>query len=76
MKKYAVLDSENIVTNVIVAGSLELAESITSQKCIYVTDLTGNPYIGYAYSDGTFAGPTPVIIDAGPPDEDAAPVTP
>jgi hypothetical protein len=73
MKNYAVLDSENIVTNIIVAGSLEVAEATTSQKCIYATDLTGAPYIGYAYSDGVFSGPEPVIADFGPPDEDAAP---
>jgi hypothetical protein len=73
MKTYAVLDSNNVVENIIVAASLEIAESATSQKCIYVTDLTGQPIIGYPYSDGVFSGPEAILPEPTPPDEDAAP---
>lgn len=36
MKTYAVLDKDSIISNVIVAASLEVAESITSSSCVFV----------------------------------------
>lgn len=59
MKTYAVLNG-NVVENVIIASSLEIAESITSSTCIFVTPETGNPYIGLSYADGVFEQPTPI----------------
>jgi hypothetical protein len=56
MKTYAVLNN-NVVENVIVAPSLEIAESITSSTCIFVTSETGNPYIGLSYAGGVFEQP-------------------
>lgn len=59
MNTYAVLNN-NIVENVIVAPSLEIAESITSSTCIFVTSETGNAYIGLSYANGVFEQPTPI----------------
>jgi hypothetical protein len=51
MKNYAVVEG-GIVTNIILAESLEIAESLTEQTCIeYEYDLA-NPVIGLGY-DGT-----------------------
>ena len=57
MKKYAVLDVNSQVTNVIVAGSLDIAESITSSYCILIP-LGVTVAIGYTYADGVFTAPT------------------
>jgi hypothetical protein len=56
MKKYAVLNNDSQVINIIVAGSLELAESITSSYCVLVP-LGSFVDIGCTYSDGTFTAP-------------------
>jgi hypothetical protein len=39
MKNFAVIDKDNIVTNVIVADTLEIAESVTSATCIEYSDI-------------------------------------
>jgi len=52
MKNYAVL-LNNVVTNVIVASSLEVAEQATSSNCVFIEPGT-MVEIGYTYSDGTF----------------------
>jgi len=57
MKKYAVLDIEGKVANVIIATSLTNAESLTSAQCIEVTSSTGQPHIGLGYADNTFEQP-------------------
>lgn len=57
MKRYAVLTMENIVENVIVADSLEIAESVTASNCVLITNSTGTPHIGLSYSDGVFEQP-------------------
>lgn len=54
MKKYAVLDDNNIVENIIVATSLELAELATSKYCIALTPDTNSVQIGDLYSNGNF----------------------
>jgi hypothetical protein len=52
MKNFAVIE-ENIVTNVIVADSLEVAESTIGKTCTeYVI-----PVIGATYIDGIFTNP-------------------
>jgi hypothetical protein len=56
MKKYAVLDSDSKVTNIIIASSLEVAESVTSSHCVLVP-LGAFVNIGYSYVDGTFTAP-------------------
>jgi hypothetical protein len=55
MGRYAVLNSENIVSNVIVAESLSLAESVTQANCILETGTTGPAEINYLYSEGVFS---------------------
>jgi hypothetical protein len=56
MKKYAVLSDQGIVVNIIVAGTLELAESATSSYCVLIP-LGTFVDLGYAYSDGVFSAP-------------------
>ena len=54
--KFAVM-SGDIVTNIIVADSKEVAEQVTNQTCIEYTD--ENPaVIGLGYVDGVFEQPT------------------
>lgn len=53
MKKYAVLNENNKVINLIVASSLEIAEKITSSLCVLITAGT-TVEIGYVYEDGSF----------------------
>ena len=57
MKTYAVLDTNNLVTNVIIASSLSVAEQVTSCNCVFVTQETGNAQIGFSYIDGVFKEP-------------------
>jgi hypothetical protein len=70
MKKYAVLDDNSIVSNIIVCSSLEDAESLTSCYCVLLP-IDAFVEIGYLYSEGSFAPlveTTPETIeDPGPP---------
>jgi hypothetical protein len=65
MKKYAVLNSESQVVNIIIASSLDIAESVTSSLCILVAEEVSVD-IGYTYSEGLFVNPNT-------PDGNAAP---
>ena len=56
MKKYAVLDNNSQVVNVIVAGSLDIAEAVTSSYCVLIP-LETFVDIGYTYSNGVFSAP-------------------
>ena len=56
MKKYAVLDDNSKVSNIIVAGSLGIAESVTSSYCALIP-LGTFVDIGYSYTDGVFSAP-------------------
>lgn len=62
MKTYAVIEN-NLVANIIVADSLELAEKVTSSVCVYITEATGNAHVGLKYENGTFEQPTPIIVE-------------
>jgi hypothetical protein len=56
MGKFAVLDENNKVENVIVAESKEIAEEATGLVCVEYTD--ENPaIIGLGYSNGVFENP-------------------
>lgn len=57
MKKYAVLNDENVVINIIVSSSKEEAESFTSSECVLITTETGPAWMNLAYSGGTFEQP-------------------
>ena len=62
MKKYAVLDSNSQVVNIIVAASLDIAESVSSSFCALIP-LGEFVDIGYTYAAGEFTAPveeTPV----------------
>ena len=55
MATFAVIDS-NIVENIIVADTKEIAEQVTGKECVEYTD--SNPAgIGWAYADGVFTAP-------------------
>lgn len=55
MATFAVIDS-NIVENIIVADTKEIAEEVTGKECIEYTD--SNPAsIGWTYADGVFTAP-------------------
>jgi hypothetical protein len=55
MATYAVM-SDNIVQNIIVAGSIEIAKELTGLNCIEYTE--ENPAgIGWAYDGTTFIAP-------------------
>ena len=56
MKTYAVLDNDSQVINVIIAPSLEVAESVTSHNCVFVA-LGKSAGIGWSYIDGEFVDP-------------------
>ena len=58
MKNYAVLDRNFVITNIIVASSLEVAESVTSSYCVLVPPQT-YVNIGWSYIDGVFVDPNP-----------------
>ena len=56
MKKYAVLDDNSQVINIIIASSLDVAESVTSSYCALVP-LGTFVDLGYIYADGAFSAP-------------------
>jgi hypothetical protein len=62
MANFAVI-VENVVVNVIVADTKEIAELVTSETCVEYTE--ENPAgIGYTYENGTFIYPSqPPIIE-------------
>jgi len=57
MKKYAVLDSSNLVNNIIIANSLDIAETVTGCNCIFITPEDDTCAIGKLYSGGVFIDP-------------------
>jgi hypothetical protein len=61
MKKYAVLDSNGSVVNIIIAASLSIAEQVTSSYCILIP-LGMTVDIGDVYSDEVFSKP-PLTIE-------------
>jgi hypothetical protein len=70
MKHYAVLDRDSIVTNIIVATSLQVAESVTFSDCVLVPIGT-TVHIGWSYVDGVFVNPNPPEIhEEEPPVEE------
>jgi hypothetical protein len=52
--RFAILDGSNVVTNVIVAESLEDAQSVANGTVIEVTEETRNPFIGYPFTGVIF----------------------
>jgi len=56
MKKYAVLNNNSQVVNIIVAASLDIAELVTSSYCVLIP-LGTLVDMGYTYADNTFTAP-------------------
>jgi len=56
MLTFAVLDINNIVENIIIADSLEIAEDATKAICIQYDD-TNPAYIGWEYNGTIFVDP-------------------
>jgi hypothetical protein len=70
MKTYAVLDNDSKVTNLIIANSLEIAETVTSSYCALVP-LGTFVDMGYSYSDGVFSAPAEEVPAEETPAEEA-----
>jgi hypothetical protein len=71
MKKYAVLNDNSIVENIILAPSLEIAEATTYSHCILIP-LNTFVDIGFLYADGEFSAP----VEETPAEETPAEETP
>jgi hypothetical protein len=56
MANYAVIKND-VINNIIVADTKEIAESITGLSCIEITPEPGAPGIGWAYDGVTFTAP-------------------
>ena len=56
MTNYVVI-KDDVVNNVIVADTKEIAESITGLICVEITSEPGAPGIGWAYDGVTFTAP-------------------
>ncbi len=56
MANYAVI-KDGLVTNVIVAESKEIAESVTGLTCVEVNNEPGAPGIGWSYDGSSFSAP-------------------
>ena len=63
MKRYAVLNNDSEVVNIIVASSLDVAEMVSSSYCVLVP-LGTFVDIGYTYADSTFTAPVVVETPA------------
>lgn len=56
MANYAVIKN-NLVNNVIVADTKEIAETVTGLICIEIEDKPGSPGIGWSYNGAEFTAP-------------------
>jgi hypothetical protein len=66
---FAVIENE-LVKNIIVAESKEIAEEVTGKICVQIEWVPGAPGIGWTYKDGTFTAPiveTPKNADTSKP---------
>ena len=54
---------DGIVTNIIVAESVELAEEITGKECVEYSD-TDRPHIGFGWDGTTFEQPPTLEVEA------------
>jgi hypothetical protein len=57
MANYAIIEND-VVTNVIVAESKEIAEEVTGAEAI---ETAGQPWTGWTRVDGEWIDPTPVV---------------
>jgi hypothetical protein len=61
MANYAVIEND-IVTNTIVADSLEIAQAATQKLCVEY-DESNIAAIGYEYKNGEFINPIPFVAE-------------
>ena len=70
-KKFAVLNENDVVENIIIAETLEIAEQVTKKTCIEYTD--ENPAgIGWTHDGVNFVAPVVVEAVLEEPVEDPA----
>jgi len=62
MKRYAVIGSNKVVENIIIAPSLSVAEELTSFVCIDVTNETAVG-VGYIYDNSEFSENPDIVIE-------------
>jgi hypothetical protein len=62
MANYAVIEN-NQIRNVIVADSLEIAQTVTGVLCIEISTNSDAPKIGWYYIDGEFSEFAPQEIE-------------
>ena len=60
MANFAVLNENNLVINIIVAESIEIAQDVTKSVCIESEEDTA---IGDSYVDGAFVKPEPQPLE-------------
>jgi hypothetical protein len=60
MNNFAIIKN-GIVTNVIVAASKKIAESVTGEDCVPYDD-TNQAAIGWAYDGEKFIAPEPIVV--------------
>ena len=64
MGYFLVLNGGNMVTNVVIADSLEVAEQVTNATCFEVEHKIDAPGIGWTYEDSVFT--PPVVQETAP----------
>lgn len=64
MPKYAVVESNNVVSNIIVADSVQDAEELTGKLCIQYSS-TDSVGIGYVWDGTSFNLPQSEVISEG-----------
>lgn len=62
MASYAVIKN-NIVDNIILADSKDVAESVSGFTCIEIVNEPGAPGIGWGYEGGEFTPPAAPVIE-------------
>lgn len=60
MLTYAVLDTNNIVVNVINAASLDIAQSVTFSKCVLIENGV-QVNLGFLWKDNAFVDPSLIV---------------
>ena len=62
MSIFAVVETDNLVSNVIVADNQEIAETVTEKTCVLIDDNPNGVGIGWYYIDGIFVRTKPEKI--------------
>lgn len=77
MGTFAVLDNNNVVENIIVADTIDIAQELTGQTCVeYTEDDVVYPGETYNPKKKTFSIPAPAVIDPALLENIPAPTAP